>query len=50
MAEEDKPGSLLAEAMRMKRCCCCLSLDRGTRTIGTTFFVITLGKNLCRVC
>ena len=44
MAEEEKPAGLLVEALRLKRCCCCLSLDRGTRTIGTTFFLITLGK------
>lgn len=43
MPEEDKPEGLLVEAMRLKHCCCCLSLDKGTRTIGTAFFIITLG-------
>jgi len=44
MAEEDKPPGLLVEAMRLKHCCCCLSLDRGPRTIGSAFFLITLGR------
>jgi len=36
--EDDKAGSL-----SLRVCCCCMSLHQGTRTIGTSFFFITLG-------
>ena len=31
------------KSLSLNTCCCCISLDKGTRTIGTSFFLITLG-------
>ena len=31
------------KSLSLNTCCCCISLDKGTRTIGTSFFFITLG-------
>jgi len=33
----------MERSLGLTKCCCCMSLDKGTRTIGTSFFLLSLG-------
>ena len=44
MSEEVGVGLEMAGRARLKKCCCCLSLDQGSRAVGAVFLLFTLGK------